>query len=236
MTAWIPFDKLHLSHYSLVLVERAVSTLIAILAMRIFYPRALVRIRQRVTTKRLLIVVAIIAFFALPPLRHSGLSSQSGSLIIKGFVFALFIGIDEEFFSRGFIFAAFEEYGVSAAAILSSLHFGTLHLGNALWGGQSLSYTSAQVLSAAAVGYLLAGLMLFTGSIRIPILLHGLIDTPMQFQAPAKYLHMVAGNPNWIAVVLQSTIYFGIGWLLIQFSGADRALRLTFWLKNIFFV
>ena len=167
---------------------------------------------------------------------HSGLSSKSGSLIVKGFIFALFIGIDEEFFSRGFIFDALEEYGFGAAAIVSSIHFGILHLGNALWGGHSLSYTCAQVLNAAAVGYVLAGLMLFTGSIWMPVLLHGLIDTPMQFEPLSKYLHMVIGNPNWIAVVLQSIIYCGIGWLLIQFSEADRALRLTNWLKNIFSV
>ena len=157
ITNWIPFHKLHFSRYSLVILERAVSTLIAIVVMGIFYPRSFARIRHNVTPNRFLVAVTIIAFISLPPLMHSGLSSQSGSLIIKGFVFALFIGIDEEFFSRGLIFAAFEEYGVSTAAMLSSLHFGILHMGNALWGGQSLSYISVQVLNAAAIGFLLVG-------------------------------------------------------------------------------
>ena len=47
--------------------------------------------------------------------------------IFESFVFALFIGIDEDLFSRGFAFGVIERYGVWIAAILSSLQFGLLH-------------------------------------------------------------------------------------------------------------
>jgi len=60
--------------------------------------------------------------------------------------------------------------------------------------------------------------MLYSGSIWVPIVLHSLNDTPMQFQAPSKYLAEVTGQADWYGVLAQVIAYVAIGFLLIQMS------------------
>jgi len=214
----IPFLLLPISHFWRVIAERSTSTLIAVGFIRLFFPMALSRLKFKITAKKFLISSLVIAYLILPSLFGSGFASFSVPQILEGLIFALFIGIDEEAFSRGLIYSIFESYGVWIAAAVSSIHFGLLHAGNALWGGQSWSYTSAQICSAAAFGFLCVGLMLYSGSIWVPIVLHGLNDTPMQFQAPSKYLAEVTGQADWYGVLAQVIAYVAIGFLLIQMS------------------
>ena len=174
----------------------------------------------------------MVVFLALPPLFASQITTFRASQILQGLVFALFIGIDEEFFSRGFIYACLEGYGVLVATVISSIHFGLLHLGNIPWGGQSVSYTLAQVLSATAFGYLAVGLMLYTGSIWIPILLHGLSDSPMQFEGAVHYTKIVTGHPDWAGTIGHAVIYVAIGWVLIQFSKNEMRSKLIGWAEK----
>ena len=79
--------------------------------MKVLYPHSLRRAKAKVSAKRLLIGLGIVCYLALPSLIHSQISSFRASQILEGLVFALFIGIDEEFFSRGFIYASLEGYG-----------------------------------------------------------------------------------------------------------------------------
>lgn len=176
--------------------------------------------------------LGLVAFLALPPLFASQTTTFRASQILQGLVFALFIGIDEEFFSRGFIYASLEGYGVLVASAISSIHFGLLHLGNIAWGGQSVSYTLAQVISASAFGYLALGLMLFTGSIWIPILLHGLSDSPMQFEGAVHYTKIVTGHPDWAGTIGSAVIYVAIGWILIQFNNNQTESRFIKWMES----
>ena len=214
----IPFRLLPISHFWRVIAERSTSTLIAVGLIRLFFPMSLSRLKFKLSAKKFLISSLVIAYLVLPSLLGSGFASFSVPQILEGLIFALFIGIDEEAFSRGLIYSIFESYGVWIAAAVSSIHFGLLHAGNALWGGQSWSYTSAQICSAAAFGFLCVGLMLYSGSIWIPIVLHGLNDTPTQFQASSKYLAEVTGQADWYGVLAQVIAYVAIGFLLIQIS------------------
>ena len=200
--------------------------------MWFLYPYAFNRLRFKFTNSRFLYSIALISTLFLPSLLRAHIQNFTFSQIISGFVFALFIGIDEEIFSRGLIFGALEKYGVWVAAIVSSIHFGILHLGNAIWGGQSLSYTLAQVLGASATGFLFVGLMLFTGSIWVSIFLHGLIDTPMQFESLHVYTSQVTGTPNWGASLAQAIVYCAIGWALIKASNHETNQKFAKWVKN----
>lgn len=216
VTAWIPIHKLPVSHFWRVILDRSLTTILALIAMKVLYPHSLRRAKAKVSAKRLLIGLGIVCYLALPSLIHSQISSFRASQILEGLVFALFIGIDEEFFSRGFIYSSLEGYGVIAATIVSSVHFGLLHLGNIFWGGQSVSYTLAQVLSAGSFGYLAVGLMLYTRNIWVPILMHGLTDTPMQFEGAAQFTKEVTGHADWVGSVGRAAIYCGIAWYLIR--------------------
>ena len=224
-TSWIPVDKLPVSNFWRVIIARSLMTLLSLIAMRVLYSQSLRRVIGRTSRKRLLIGFGVVAFLALPPLFASQMATFRASQILQGLVFALFIGIDEEFFSRGFIYACLQGYGVLVATVISSIHFGLLHLGNIPWGGQSVSYTLAQVINASAFGYLAVGLMLYTGSIWIPILLHGLSDSPMQFESAVHYTKIVTGHPNWAGTIGHAVIYVAIGWILIQFDNHQSESR-----------
>ena len=222
----IPVHKLLFSSYWNNIAIRAASSLLWVILIKIFYPGALSRFTFRLDRKRLLIGLGIVAFLMVPRNFSHGLLSASLSQILEGFIFALFIGIEEDLFSRGLIFAAIEKYGVGIAASISSIHFGLLHVGNAIWGGQSFAYTSGQMVTAVAFGYLCCGLMLYTGSIWVPVLFHGLSDLPMQFLTKAQYIGEVTGRTDWVGVAVESIIFIGAGWVLIQASDRGNKEKL----------
>ncbi len=214
----IPIHKMPFSAFWNNIAIRTISSLFWVLLIKIFYPGALARFTFRLDRKRLLIGLGIVAFLMVPRNLSHDLFNASLLQILEGFLFALFIGIDEDLFSRGLIFAAIEKHGVGIAAGISSIHFGLLHVGNAIWGGQSFAYTSGQIVTAAAFGYLCCGLMLYTGSIWVPVLFHGLSDLPMQFLTKAQYVGEVTGRTDWVGVAVESIIFIGGGWALIQAS------------------
>ncbi|MQS96730.1 CPBP family intramembrane metalloprotease [Lactobacillus halodurans] len=61
-------------------------------------------------------------------------------------------------------------------AIISSLCFGALHLGNVA-AGQSLANTINQVVFAFGMGLLMCGIYLYTDLFYLPVLFHTLLDT-----------------------------------------------------------
>ena len=221
----IPFHKLPISQFWQVILLRTFSTMLSLGAIWFFCPHALSRITARMERKKIGICILIIAFLLTPSFIGSQILNFHFSQILQGLVFALFIGIDEEFFSRGFIYGALEGYGVGIAATVSALHFGLLHLGNIFWGGQSVSYTSSQVIGAAAFGYLAAALMIFSGTIWIPILMHGLSDSPMQFESTSQFTKEVTGTANWSATLVQALFYIILGFILIYMSNINTRLK-----------
>ncbi len=234
LPGWIPVNRLPISHFWQVLIIRAIMTTLALLAMKLFYPNSLRRLTQEPSFLRFCIAIGLIAYLVLPTLISSNISSYGPIHIAEGIIFALFIGINEEFFSRGFIYAALERYGVAVASIISSLHFGLLHFGNLFWGGQSFSYTLGQVIDAGTFGYLCVGLMLYTGNIWFPIVLHGLNDTAMQFEGVARYTKEVTGRADWLGTIALTVVYCAAGWLLIQLSQANSVDRIKIWFRTAF--
>jgi len=232
LSAWgiglIPFEQLPFPGYWIGIIYRTFSGLVWLAAIWYFYPQSLTRFKAQFS-KRLLIGSLIVLFFTLGPIYHSDYAHKSIFDVVVGFLFALGIGLDEDFFSRGLIFGAFESYGIQIAAIVSAVHFGLLHFGNAIWGGQSLSFTSTQVVGAMAFGYLCVGLMLYTKTIWVPVLFHGLTDFPMQLESAASYKNTVTGQAYWLYTFSFAIPYVVTGWVLISLSTRGSFRRLTSW-------
>ena len=212
---WIPFEKLPFTHFWTVITIRSFEVAFWVAVMWALKPRMLKRLFVIRDPMRLLGGFGVVAILTIPQLFRATYHGHSFPQVIEGLVFALFIGIDEEIFSRGLIYGFLDKYGVKVAAIVSSVHFGMLHLGNAVWGGQSFAYTFGQVLDAAAFGYLCCGLMLYSRSILVPIVLHGLVDFPMQMVTAAQYTTQVTGGFDWLSTLFDLIIYTVIGWRLI---------------------
>jgi membrane protease YdiL (CAAX protease family) len=223
----IPFGYLPLPGYWIGIIYRTFSGLVWLAAIWFFYPQNLSRFKI-VLSKRLPIGLLIVLFFTVGPIYHADYAHKSIFDVVVGFLFALGIGLDEDFFSRGLIFGAFESYGIQIAAIISAVHFGLLHFGNAIWGGQSFSFTSTQVVGAMAFGYLCVGLMLYTKTIWVPVLFHGLTDFPMQLESAASYKNVVTGQAYWLYTFSFAIPYVIIGWILIALSKDGSFRRLKF--------
>jgi len=230
LSAWgiglIPFEQLPLAGYWIGIIYRTSSGLVWLAAIWYFYPLALNRFKFHLS-KRLPVGLLIVLFFTVGPIYHADYAHKSIFDVVVGFLFALGIGLDEDFFSRGLIFGAFESYGIQIAAIVSAVHFGLLHFGNAIWGGQSFSFTSTQVVGAMAFGYLCVGLMLYTKTIWVPVLFHGLTDFPMQFESAASYKNVVTGQAYWLYTFSFSIPYVIVGWILIKLSRGGSFRRLA---------
>jgi hypothetical protein len=228
----IPIQKLPITPFWRVIIFRFVSAVVAILALASVNPHALKRFGFRFNLKKMMIGLSLVLVMSSAGIIQTSYKDFSPSMIFEGFIFSLFIGIDEDFFSRGLIYGVLEKHGRYIAAGLSSVHFGLLHLGNVIWGGQSLAYTSGQVIEAASFGFLACGLMLFTGSIWVPILLHGLTDFPMQFESQLTYVKEVTGMTDWTGTLINFLINLTIGSLLIHFSQEERSGVLETFLKK----
>jgi len=232
LSAWgiglIPFEQLPLPGYWIGIIYRTFSGLVWLAAIWYFYPQALSRFKVQFS-KKLLIGLLIVLFFTAGPIYHADYAHKSIFDVVVGFFFALGIGVDEDFFSRGLIFGTFESFGIQIAAIVSAVHFGLLHFGNVIWGGQSFSFTSTQVVGAMAFGYLCVGLMLYTKTIWVPVLFHGLTDFPMQLESAASYKNTVTGQAYWLYTFSFAIPYVVTGWVLISLSTRGSFRRLTSW-------
>ena len=232
LSAWgiglIPFEQLPFPAYWIGIIYRTFSGLVWLAAIWYFYPLALNRFKFHLS-KRLPVGLLIVLFFTVGPIYHADYAHKSIFDVVVGFLFALGIGIDEDFFSRGLIFGTFESFGIQIAAIVSAVHFGLLHFGNVIWGGQSFSFTSTQVVGAMAFGYLCVGLMLYTKTIWVPVLFHGLTDFPMQLESAASYKNTVTGQAYWLYTFSFAIPYVVTGWVLISLSTRGSFRRLTSW-------
>jgi membrane protease YdiL (CAAX protease family) len=230
---WIKFEKLPVSTFWWVIIERTASAVVSLIAIRAICPNALSRFSLGRKPKEFFIALGVVLFLMGPSLWRTDYHGAGIPQIIESFVFALFIGIDEDFFSRGFIFGALERHGFWLAALLSSVNFGLLHFQNIIWGGQSAAYTITQVINAAGFGFLAVALMIYSGTIWIPILMHGLCDFPMQFETATQYRKGVTGGGDWAGVFIDLLIYSVIGWFLIMLSDPARKDRVLNFGKKV---
>lgn len=92
-------------------------------------------------------------------------------------VFLAGVALVEEALFRGWLFARLERLNQWFAIIVSSILFGLMHAIN-FRSPLSDRYVVVQIFVAMTFGYIFAALMLYTGSIWVPIVMHFAMDFP----------------------------------------------------------
>ena len=129
--------------------------------------------KNRILIAGLIIVPILIQVYSRNPLSLFPLSK------FLQLIFAtLCIGLAEEFLSRGIVSTLFEKSGTWKAVAISSISFGVMHY-MALDGRSSFARVTWHVVGATSIGFLFAGLMVFTKSIWVPIFFHSLYNLPI---------------------------------------------------------
>ena len=134
---------------------------------------------------------------------------------------AFAVSLCEELAFRGAAFTGLcslesgKEHAPLNAALLSSCAFGLVHLFNPepVW-----TETLLQVFFAFAAGLYLCGVYRFSGTLLLPVLLHGIMDTGAFLLLPGS-----AAPSPWIQAGF-SALFLVFGWILLarpKFSGAS---------------
>lgn len=128
------------------------------------------------TPRWLLGVPIIVAVVALATTDWSNLSDKGGSYVLALALTTLFIGISEETMFRGVFVVGIRRLGQTETSVWfwSSLAFAFIHAGNAFVGGGT--GVGVQVVLAFFGGTLFYITRRATGTLIVPILLHGLWD------------------------------------------------------------
>jgi hypothetical protein len=90
----------------------------------------------------------------------------------------IFIGIGEEGLFRGLLWRALEERGVLTTSLVTSVLFGSIHLGW-VFEGMPLHIVASQVVFGVGMGMMFAAVRLVSGSLLAAILLHAFFDSGM---------------------------------------------------------
>ncbi len=186
--------------------------------------------KNRILIASLIIILILIQVYSRNPL---SLFPLYEFLLL---IFAtLCIGIAEEFLSRGIVFSLFEKSGVWKAVTISSFSFGVMHY-MSLERSADFERVTWHVVSATSVGFLFAGLMIFTKSIWVPITFHSLYNLPiLQSGVGGQSIQQSVSSHFIFQVLITSFLQIGIAFLLIQYSlnGPRRFEKLLFKFKLI---
>ena len=129
----------------------------------------------------------------------------ASSVLIFLVINSLAVGVSEELAFRGVALRALRgTYPVRRAVLISAIAFGAVHSLNAIVTGD-LAGAVTQSIFAIGMGMWAASIRVRTGSLSLPILLHGLWDLAL-FIA----LHGPAGSPLLLVASL-SAIIFAVG-------------------------
>jgi len=222
-------DSLPIPRYWKGILYHAVCAVLWVGLIWRFTPQVLDRMKVRVPLRRLLGAGFVIFFFVSPNFRNATWHGNSIRFILSALLFSLFIGLNEDLLSRGFFYGILEKYGMWAAAIISSVQFGLLHLTNFYYGGQSFDYTAGQMVNAAAFGFLCCALMIFTGSIWVPIVFQGLSDFPLMMQSEVVFKAQVTGGADWTGTLVEAGLMIAVALVLLRwnrYSLGERSVRL----------
>lgn len=105
-------------------------------------------------------------------------------------------------------------YQIFWAAIISSLCFGLLHLGN-LSAGQNLASTIEQVVFAFGMGLLMCGIYLYTNLFYLPVIIHFLLDT-LVFSVSGELMSGKVTTADNILTIIETLVFVVIALLLLK--------------------
>jgi membrane protease YdiL (CAAX protease family) len=120
----------------------------------------------------LYLLPAVIALFSL----SEGISVTGWPEVALFAIFSLIVAWTEEAFFRGLILQTLLPAGMRIAVILSALLFGLPHLLNAIGGLWDPLFVIANSAAAFGIGITLAALVVRTGTIWPPVLIHALVN------------------------------------------------------------
>ena len=119
----------------------------------------------------LLLALVFMVNFIVVQIRNEDFSGIESNKWVRGVIFLIAVAIAEEIFSRGIVFGVLQRHGLTVAVIGSSLMFGLMHI-NSYVGNFDAWPAYWHVVSAASFGVFACALMVVTGSIWMPIVLH----------------------------------------------------------------
>jgi hypothetical protein len=125
--------------------------------------------------------------------------------VLDATIFVAGVGLVEESIFRGWLFVKLERISQRTALIVSSFIFGLLHLINLL---SNLQFRSVigQAFAAMSLGFLFATVMLYTGTIWVPIVLHALMDLPFFLM---DYFDQLQSG-SYVQVLTGVVVIFGV--------------------------
>ena len=126
----------------------------------------------RIADLPLYLLPAAVAFL---PLFEVTTPTSSGTVAIF-VILSLVVALAEETFFRGLILQSLRPAGVLPAVLVSSLLFALPHLLNSLGGMWDPVFTLVDTFAAFGIGIVFSALVLRTGTIWPPIVLHALIN------------------------------------------------------------
>ena len=131
--------------------------------------------RLKISNLQVLILPLLICIYFIS---RKDFNQVEAGLVLAFILSCTFTGVAEELFFRGLIFPAFFSGRKNAylAAILSSVVFGLVHFINLFRQPDNFSGILSQAIFAFSIGVYFSGLLIRTGSIFIPVLVHALVN------------------------------------------------------------
>ena len=167
--------------------------------------------------RSLLVVLPLLIIPAIQLLAFD-LGTHDTVMIVVIIEAAIAAGFTEEALFRGVILRALEPIGLFAAAVLSSVLFGVVHLVN-LVAGADLLLTVDQVVSAGALGFAFAAVVLVTGRIWPVIVIHAGMDILGMLMA-GDFINREPSTLSIVQVVVSNVVFTalfaGYGYWLLR--------------------
>ena len=118
------------------------------------------------------------------------------------FINTLVVGVSEEAMCRGVLFQGLRStFRLWPSIVITSLLFGALHVLNVFVTGR-LAFAAVQAVAAAMSGVMLVALLLRTGSLWVPIVVHGLWDfCTISLAGKAPDAAEIDQIPLWLVVL-----------------------------------
>ena len=213
--SWLPLSFQESDGNLPVYEYRLLNMALSLLLIWVFVPEAFKFFRLRLGGYPPIFTFALFGALVIGSLLYGWFQKFPILVSLDAIVFSLFIGLDEEFFGRVFAFGILQRAGTEFAMAVSAVVFGLAHLTNYYYGNESVSYVVGHVIEAAGYGYLMATLLIITGNVWVPVMIHGLSDLKWVTMDMGDYNAIVTGQTNWFATIVVTATFISFSRLML---------------------